>query len=129
MTTHLSHRSSQLCRAIALLSGCGVISAAKEARTAGRNQGSLAAGVDSAYDDNVFNGRGADVVTRVAPHAAYQFTDPRLKLDLAYDLGYWIYAYKKAEDSLNHRAAFAMEARLTRRLMASIENEFVRAED
>lgn len=93
------------------------------------NELSLAAGVDSAYDSNVFNGRGPDFVNRIDPHASYRLIDPRVKLEASYDLGYWTYAFGKAENSLNHRADFSVEGYVTRRLFLKVDDEFSRAED
>src|SRR5690349_12904572 len=102
---------------------------AATAWAAPRNELSLAAGVDSAYDSDVFNARGPRFVNRVNPHISYRLIDPRVKLDSAYDLGYWTYAFGKAENSLNHRAKVAVEAAPTRRLTVSFADEFARAED
>jgi hypothetical protein len=93
------------------------------------NELSIGAGIDSAYDSNVFNGRGPDFVNRIDPHASYRLIDPRVKLELAYDLGYWTYALGKAENSINHRAAAAVEGWATRRLFLHADDEFSRAED
>jgi hypothetical protein len=93
------------------------------------NELSLAAGVDSAYDSNVFNGRGPDFVNRIDPHASYRLIDPRYKLEASYDMGYWTYAFGKAENSLNHRADLAVEGWATRRLFMHVDDEFARAED
>ena len=90
---------------------------------------SAAAGVDSAYDDNVFNGRGPDWVNRVNPQGTYHLIDPRVKLDAGYQLGYWTYAFGKAENSINHRANFNLEARPLRRLTIRVADELARAED
>jgi hypothetical protein len=90
---------------------------------------SLAAGIDSAYDSNVFNGRGPDFVNRIDPHASYRLVDPRVKLGLSYDLGYWTYALGKAENSVNHRADFFVDGNPTRRLYLKASDEFSRAED
>jgi hypothetical protein len=93
------------------------------------NELSLAAGVDSAYDSNVFNGRGPDYVNRIDPHASYRLLDPRYKLEASYDLGYWTYAFGKASNSINHRADFAVEGWAARRLFLHVDDEFSRAED
>src|SRR5579862_2509355 len=90
---------------------------------------SLAAGVDSAYDDNVFNGRGPDWVNRISPHASWRMIDPRIQVGASYDLGYWTYAFGKAENSVNHRASLSIEGKPTRRLTLRAVDEFVRAED
>src|SRR5437763_12558477 len=70
---------------------------------------SVAAGVDSAYDGNVFNGRGPDWVNRVNPWGTYRLIDKQVKLDTGYELGYWTYAFGKAENSINHRAHAILE--------------------
>jgi hypothetical protein len=93
------------------------------------NELSVAAGVDSAYDSNVFNGRGPDFVNRIDPHASYRLIDPRYKLEASYDLGYWTYAFGKAANSINHRADVAVEGWATRRLFLHADDEFSRAED
>jgi hypothetical protein len=90
---------------------------------------SLAAGVDSAYDDNVYNSRGPDFVNRVTPHFSYRVLDPRAKIDAAYDLGYWTYAFGKASNSLNHRADLGIEGHPTPHLTFKLADEFARAED
>jgi hypothetical protein len=90
---------------------------------------SLAAGIDSAYDSNVFNGKGPDYVNRIDPHASYRLIDPRAKLELAYDLGYWTYAFGKAENTINHRADVVAEGWAARRLFLHADDEFSRAED
>ena len=52
-----------------------------------RNELSASAGLDSAYDDNVFNGRGPDFVNRVDPHVSWRLISRRLKVGAAYDVG------------------------------------------
>jgi hypothetical protein len=94
-----------------------------------RNELSAAAGLDSAYDGNVFNGRGPDFVNRVTPHVSWRLFTRRLKLETAYDLGIWTYALGKARDSVNHRALLSIEGRATRRLTLRAADEFVRADD
>ena len=93
------------------------------------NELSVSAGIDSAYDDNVYNSRGSDFVNRVTPHASYRLLDPRVKLEASYDFSYWTYALGKAENSLNHRAALRLEGHPTRRLQINVSDEFSRAED
>ena len=93
------------------------------------NELSVSAGLDSAYDDNVYNSRGPDFVNRITPHASYRLLDPRVKLETSYDFSYWTYALGKAENSLNHRAAVSVEGHPTRRLTMNIADEFSRAED
>jgi hypothetical protein len=93
------------------------------------NELSVAAGIDSAYDDNVFNGRGPDFVNRIAPRASWRLIDPRVKAAAEYDLGVWTYAFGKASNSINHRIAASVEGTPTRRLTLKIGDEFVRAED
>src|SRR6185503_4318172 len=99
------------------------------AKAAPQNQFSIAAGIDSAYDDNVYNGRGPDFVNRVSPKVTYHLVDPRVKLDAGYELGYWTYAFGKAENSLNHRADVSVEGRPTRRVTLSADDELTRAQD
>jgi hypothetical protein len=94
-----------------------------------KNELSVAAGVDSAYDGNVFNGRGPDFVNRITPHASWRLIDPRVKVETAYDLGVWTYAFGKASNSINHRAIASVEGNPTRRLTLKLADEFVRAED
>jgi hypothetical protein len=93
------------------------------------NELSVSAGIDSAYDDNVYNSRGSDFVNRVTPHASYRLLDPRVKLEAAYDFSYWTYALGKAKNSLNHRAALSVEGHPTRKLQLNVSDEFSRAED
>src|SRR5438045_1473811 len=76
-----------------------------------RVEPSVALSTDVAYDSNVFNGRGEDLVTRIAPHLALRIADQRLKLDLGYDLGFWVYASGTAENSINHRGVASLAAR------------------
>lgn len=99
------------------------------ARAAPQNLFSISAGVDSAYDDNVYNGRGPDFVNRVSPKVTYHLVDPRVKLDAGYELGYWTYAFGKADNSLNHRADVSVEGRPTRRVTLSADDELTRAQD
>src|SRR3954464_14100312 len=82
-----------------------------------RNELSASAGLDSAYDDNVFNGRGPDFVNRVTPHVAWRLISHRLKVSTSYDLGVWTYALGKADNSINHRAVFSIEGQPARRLI------------
>src|SRR5262245_3858050 len=102
---------------------------ADEAMASPRHDLSAAAGIDSAYDGNVFNGRGPDFVNRITPHASWRVIDPRYKVEAAYDLGIWTYAFGKASNSINHRALAAVEGQPTRRLTLKLGDEFVRAED
>src|SRR5258706_6855350 len=92
-----------------------------------KNELSVAAGLDSAYDDNVFNGRGPDFVNRVNPHGSWRLIDPRVKVDAAYDLGIWTYALGKADNSINHRAALSIEGSPTRRLTLRVAAQLVPA--
>ena len=93
------------------------------------NELSVSAGIDSAYDDNVYNSRGSDFVNRITPHASYRLIDPRIKLETSYDFSYWTYALGKANNSLNHRALVDMEAQVSRRVVLKLGDEFSRAED
>ena len=102
---------------------------AERADAAPKNELSLAASVDSAYDDNVYNGRGPDFVNRISPHASWRLIDRRITLETDYDMGYWTYALGKADNSLNHRARFDLDAKVTRRLTVQLGDEFNRAED
>src|SRR5262245_4458928 len=90
---------------------------------------SAAAGIDSAYDDNVYNGRGPDFVNRISPQGTLRAETRRLKFEAGYQFGFWTYAFAKAESSLNHRAQGSLEARLARRVILRIADEFTRAED
>jgi hypothetical protein len=103
--------------------------ASTTAAAAPRAELSVAAGLDSAYDDNVFNGRGPDFVNRVSPYGTLRVISSRLTLDAGYALGYWTYALGKADNSINHRASLAVEGKATRRLTLRVADEFVRAED
>jgi hypothetical protein len=94
-----------------------------------RNELSASAGLDSAYDDNVYNGRGPDFVNRVDPRVSWRLVSRRLKVETAYDLGIWTYALGKAENSINHRFLFTIDGQPTRRLLLKASNELVRAED
>ncbi|MGZ3438073.1 MAG: hypothetical protein ACXVDD_01070 [Polyangia bacterium] len=89
----------------------------------------MSAGIDSAYDDNVYNSRGADFVNRITPHASYRLIDPRVNVESSYDFSYWTYALGKANNSLNHRADVSVEGHPTRRLTLKVSDEFSRAED
>src|SRR5262245_22594757 len=80
------------------------------------NEVSVAAGVDSAFDGNVYNSRGPDFVNRITPHASYRLIDPRVKLETSYDFSYWTYAFGKANNSLNHRADVGLDAQVSRRV-------------
>src|SRR5579872_2266483 len=75
-----------------------------------RHDLTAAAGVDSAYDGNVFNGRGPDFVNRITPHFSWRVVDPRYTVETDYDLGIWTYAFGKASNSINHRALASVEA-------------------
>ena len=94
-----------------------------------KNELSVAAGVDSAYDGNVYNGRGPDFVNRITPSASYHLVDPRIKIDAGYEFGYWTYAFGKANNSYNHRATLGVEGHLSRRLILRVGDELTRAED
>src|SRR3954466_4257286 len=89
----------------------------------------LATGVDSAYDGNVFNGRGPDWVNRINPWGTYRLIAPQVKLDTGYELGYWTYAFGKADTSITHRAHAVLETNPLRRLVLKVGDEFTRAED
>jgi hypothetical protein len=102
---------------------------ARAAVAAPRQELSAAAGIDSAYDGNVYNGRGPDFVNRISPAGKYRLIDPRVTLDVDYLLGYWTYAFGKAENSINQRAAVGIEGRATERLTLKVSNEVSRAED
>src|SRR6267142_702710 len=80
------------------------------------NELSVSAGIDSAYDDNVYNSRGSDFVNRITPHGSYRLIDQRVKLETSYDFSYWTYALGKANNSLNHRAVVNLDTQVTRRL-------------
>jgi hypothetical protein len=102
---------------------------ARAAAAAPVNELSAAAGIDSAYDGNVYNSRGPDFVNRITPHISYRLLDPRVNIETSYDFSYWTYALGKAENSLNHRADLAVEGHPTRRLTLRVADEFSRAED
>jgi hypothetical protein len=93
------------------------------------NELSVAASIDSAYDDNVFNSRGSDFVNRITPHGSYRLIDERVKLETSYDFSYWTYAFGKAANSLNHRADVSVEGHPTRKLTLRVADEFSRAQD
>ncbi len=94
-----------------------------------KNELSLSAGIDSAYDGNVYNSRGPDFVNRIQPSFAYRLIDPRIELDTSYDFAYWTYAFGKAENSINHRAALSLEGHPTQHTTLKVADEFARAED
>ena len=116
-------------RHIALLLSAASTLAAAKAAAAPLNELSVSAGIDSAYDGNVYNSRGADFVNRITPHGSYRLIDPRVKLEASYDFSYWTYALGKADNSLNHRADVGVEGHPTRRLTLKVADEFSRAED
>jgi hypothetical protein len=105
------------------------IAAAGRATAAPRAEPTASLGVDSAYDSNVYNGRGPDLVTRVTPRLALHVYDERTEIHLAYDLGAWFYAEGTAENSLNHQGDVSIERRLTRRLTVRIADEIIYAKD
>lgn len=113
--------------AVLFVAASTLVGAAAEA--APINELSVSAGIDSAYDDNVYNSRGSDFVNRITPHASYRLIDPRIKLETSYDFSYWTYALGKANNSLNHRAVVDMEAQVSRRVVLKLGDEFSRAED
>jgi hypothetical protein len=90
---------------------------------------SATVGLDQAYDSNVFNGRGPDLVTRLTPRLAVALHDRRYDLKASYDLGLWHYLEGKANNSINHRALLGVDLRLTHRLELQVADELVRAED
>jgi hypothetical protein len=113
--------------AAALMTASTLVGGAAEAGP--KNELSVAAGIDSAFDDNVYNSRGPDFVNRITPHVSYRLVDPRVNLLTSYDFSYWTYALGKAENSLNHRADIALDAQLSRRVNLKLADEFSRAED
>ena len=113
--------------AVLALATSTLVGAAAEAKPV--NELSVSAGIDSAYDDNVYNSRGPDFVNRITPHASYRLIDPRVTLESSYDFSYWTYALGKANNSLNHRADVSIEGHPTRRLTLKVADEFSRAED
>jgi hypothetical protein len=114
---------------IATLALSASLLAGAPAQAAPQHELSLAAGLDSAFDDNVYNSKGPDFVNRVAPHVSYRLLDPRAKLEASYDLGYWTYAFGKAQNSINHRADLAVEGRPLQHLTLKAADELARAED
>jgi hypothetical protein len=94
-----------------------------------RLEPSAAVGVDAAYDSNVYNGRGPDLVVRVAPHFSLAYHDRRQRLVASYDLGLWSYVTGKAKASINHRALLSYDAQLLKRWALHLGDELVRAED
>lgn len=127
-TKTLCSRTTKLCaRTITTLLVAAAVAGVANAEP--RHELSAAAGLDSAYDDNVYNSRGSDFVNRVTPHVSYRLIDPRVKLDTSYDFSYWTYALGKAHNSLNHRAGVSLEGHPTRRLTLKIADELSRAED
>jgi hypothetical protein len=94
-----------------------------------RNELTAAAGIDSAYDGNVFNGRGPDFVNRIDPHFSWKLISRRMNVGAAYDLGIWTYAFGKADNSINHRGLVSIEGQPARRLILKASNEITRAED
>lgn len=94
-----------------------------------RLEPSAAVGVDAAYDSNVYNGRGPDLVVRVSPHFSLAYHDRRQRLVASYDLGLWSYVTGKAKASINHRALLSYDAQLLKRWALHLGDELVRAED
>lgn len=94
-----------------------------------RLEPSAAIGIDAAYDSNVYNGRGPDLVVRVSPHFSLAYHDRRQRLVASYDLGLWSYVTGKARASINHRALLSYDAQLLKRWALHLGDEFVRAED
>jgi hypothetical protein len=103
--------------------------ASTSASAAPKQELTLAAGVDSAYDGNVYNGRGPDWVNRVDPWLNYRLIGRQAKLDTGYELGYWTYAFGKADNSINHRGHLIAEMQPLRRLTVRVGNEITRAQD
>jgi hypothetical protein len=94
-----------------------------------KNELSLSAGIDSAFDGNVYNSRGPDFVNRIQPSVAYKLIDQRFELDSSYDFAYWTYAFGKAQNSINHRADLSLEGHPTQHTTLKVADEFSRAED
>lgn len=94
-----------------------------------KNELSLAAGIDSAYDGNVYNSRGPDFVNRINPHASYRLIDTRIELDTSYDFAYWTYALGKAANSINQSAALSLEVHPTVHTNFKLADQFSRAQD
>ncbi|HEX2573248.1 MAG TPA: hypothetical protein VH877_27105 [Polyangia bacterium] len=94
-----------------------------------RLEPSAAVGVDAAYDSNVYNGRGPDMVVRVSPHFSLAYHDRRQRFVLSYDLGLWSYVTGKARASINHHALLSYDAQFLRRWAIHFADELVRAED
>jgi hypothetical protein len=99
------------------------------ARAGWKTELSASASLDSAYDDNVLNGRGPDYVNRITPRFAFAAGDKQTTIEAAYSLAYWTYALGKADNSLNHRGNVRLEWNATRRLNLQLADEIVRAED
>lgn len=94
-----------------------------------RIEPSASLSLDTAFDSNVFNGRGADVVTRVTPHGSLLVRTRRYRLLLSYDLGAWLYLHGTAENSLNHHGLVSFDERVTRRLSLHVADEIIYAKD
>ena len=111
----------------AALAGCVI--AARPAAAYPSLAPTAALSLDSAFDSNVQNARGADEVTRITPHLALRLADRDATLTLGYDLGAWIYARGTADNSLNHRGDVVLEARPARRLTLRLADEIIYAGD
>jgi hypothetical protein len=118
-------------RPSAAFAAIGVISLGLGERAWGapKQELSVAAGVDSAYDNNVYNGRGPDFVNHINPQGSYHLIDPRYSVNVAYLFGYWTYALGKADNSLNHRATVSVEGHPSRRVYLKLGDELARAQD
>lgn len=109
--------------------GLLLVAAASASSAAPLNELSVAAGIDSAYDGNVYNGRGPDFVNRISPRATWRLRSPRVVVDTSYLFSYWTYALGKAENSLNHRGQVSLDWKISRRVTVTLTDELVRAED
>ena len=116
-------------RALALAVALGASGAAQIARGEPTAQPTIGLSLDGAFDSNVYNGRGPDYVTRITPRLALKVEDERTQLKLSYDLGLWMYAEGKAENSINHQGDVVLESRLTRRLTLRLADEIIYARD
>jgi hypothetical protein len=90
---------------------------------------SAAIGLDTAFDSNVYNGRGRDFVVRVQPRLGWHLRDRRTDFALAYEVGIWTYADGKAQSSINQRFGARLDTALTRRLHLAIADELTSAHD
>jgi hypothetical protein len=74
---------------------------------------------EEAYDSNVMNSRGADMVSRVVPRAGILHDSRRTTFLADYRVALHAYLRGVADNSVNHRAALGVRSELSRRLTIS----------